>query len=109
MENSRAENYSTTLSYDQSNNQSYILRFLDAALRLAEGRTYVSILWTATIITAWVFLSRHVENPVSKLPLVTPVGIWDIGGKKARERFMANARSVVEQGFKQVRYAGRKR
>ncbi|KAF1362273.1 putative cytochrome P450 [Lizonia empirigonia] len=81
---------------------SYFSLLIGTLLRVAEGRPYVSLLWTATIITIWVLSYTRVENPLAKVPLVTPKGFWDIGGKKARESFMANARAVVENGFKQV-------
>lgn len=82
--------------------QSYLSFLIDTILRVAQGRAYVSLLWTATLITIWSFSSAKAEKAMAKVPLVTPKAFWDIGGKKARESFMANARAVVESGFKQV-------
>lgn len=96
-------NSSMSMLRDGFDDHSYFSLLLDTLLRVAEGRPYVALLWTATIITIWVFSSGRVDNPMAKVPLITPKGLWDIGGKKARQRFMTNARAVVESGFKQVR------
>jgi hypothetical protein len=102
MSNSLGKNSSMAELQHDRGDHSYFYVILNTLLRVAEGRAYVSLLWTATIITIWFISSTRLENPMAKVPLVTHKGFWDIGGKKARERFMANARAVVENGFNQV-------
>lgn len=69
---------------------------------ISESRPYVSLLWVTSIITVLLFWYVRDVNPLSKVPLVTEKSFWDISGKKAKESFAANARGVVERGFKQV-------
>lgn len=71
-------------------------------LRVAESRPYVSLIWLTSIVTVLLFWYARDVNPLSKIPLVTEPSFWDLGAKKAKERFAANARGVLERGFKQV-------
>lgn len=103
MGGSLRQNASMSTLQDGSDHHSYLHLVFRTLLCVAEGRPYVWGLCTATVVTIWVFSYARVQNPISKLPLVTPKGFWDMGGRKARQSFMSNARAVVENGFEQVR------
>lgn len=72
------------------------------SLRVAESLSSMWLVWLVSICTGLILWYMRDANPLPKVPLITIKSLWDISGKKARERFALNARGVIEEGFKQV-------
>ncbi|PYH82697.1 cytochrome P450 [Aspergillus uvarum CBS 121591] len=64
----------------------------------------LSALWIPTFIAISLLWYGRLESPLAHVPLVSTgkPSFWDIGHKKAKESFAANARKIVARGFQQV-------
>lgn len=76
-------------------------------LPIADSRSYtvtLTALWIPIFIAISLLWYGRLESPLAHVPLVSTgkSSFWDIGHKKAKESFAANARKIVAKGFQQV-------
>ncbi|RAH41207.1 cytochrome P450 [Aspergillus brunneoviolaceus CBS 621.78] len=74
---------------------------------IADSRSYtvtLAALWIPIFIAISLLWYGRLESPLAHVPLVSTgkSSFWDIGHKKAKESFAANARKIVAKGFQQV-------